>query len=113
MIVCVSSVDPEPVFSRVTSAFGVCTFSLPILVRHQRQQLRRRRAGRTKGFERRRHVAFVVSQSGRILILVVTLNHRIVLHEQRSYPAGGRGLTVAQVMNDLASTPLARKRMRA
>src|ERR1043165_8276656 len=74
VIVCVCGVDTQPVFESVTPALRVRARPLPIIFRQMRQQLHRRLTRAAKRFQRRRHVAFVITQPSRKLMLIVTLN---------------------------------------
>src|ERR1041384_1268358 len=81
--------------------------ALPVIFCHQIDNLHRRLTRQAKSFERRSHVSLVVAKLDGKLVLVVAPDHRIVFDEKCSQSPCGCSFTVAEVMNDLASAPLA------
>ena len=68
-------------------------------------------ASGAKCFERRRHVAFVVTESGCEMVLIVTFDDGVVFDEQFAQTKSGGAFTVSKMMDDLTRAPLAGNRM--
>ena len=84
MIVCVSGVDVQPVFRRLSAALGVCADALPVVFTHQMKKLHGRFTRAAESVECGRHVSLVVTKLAGVLVLIVSLNDCIVFDEKFS-----------------------------
>src|ERR1700682_3342918 len=106
MVMGVSGVNREPVLGGVWAALGVRARALPVLSCHPLEELRRRFARPTHGFERWLD-GTVGGQLAGVSLLVVSVDDRLVLGQQAADPDRGLLLAVREVMRDLARRPLA------
>src|SRR6202158_5052730 len=106
MVMGVSGVNREPVLGGVWPALGVRARALPVLICHPLEELRRRFARPTHGFERWLDGS-VGGQLVGVSLLVISVDDRLVLGQQAADPDRGRHLAVREVMSDLARRPLA------